>query len=123
LSVKLIKQLLRNPIDDLKYYHWMHNFYNNKKVLLSRTGYTGEIGFEIYLDEKQTKSFWDDCLSLGAKPAGLGSRDTLRLEMGYPLYAMNLAKAATPQNQGMRVQSPPTNNSSFARCAGSRLRA
>jgi aminomethyltransferase len=100
LSAKLIKQLLRNPIDDLKYYHWMHNFYNNKEVLLSRTGYTGEIGFEIYLDEKQTKSFWDDCLSLGAKPAGLGARDTLRLEMGYPLYGHELGENRNAAESG-----------------------
>jgi aminomethyltransferase len=93
LSAKIIKRLLKTPIDDLKYYHWMYNFYNDKKIILSRTGYTGEIGFEIYLDEKQTKSFWDDCLSLGAQPAGLGARDTLRLEMGFPLYGHELGES------------------------------
>jgi aminomethyltransferase len=100
LSVKIIKQLLQKPIDDLKYYHWMYNFYNNKKIILSRTGYTGEIGFEIYLDEKQTLSFWDDCLSLGAKPAGLGARDTLRLEMGYPLYGHELGENRNAAESG-----------------------
>ena len=100
LSAKIIKQLLKLPIDDLKYYHWMHNFYNNKKIILSRTGYTGEIGFEIYLDEKQTKKFWDDCLFLGAKPAGLGARDTLRLEMGYPLYGHELGESRNAAESG-----------------------
>ena len=100
LSAKIIKQLLQKPIDDLKYYHWMHNFYNNKKIILSRTGYTGEIGFEIYLDEQQTKSFWNDCLSLGAKPAGLGARDTLRLEMGYPLYGHELGENRNAAESG-----------------------
>ena len=68
----------------------MHNTYKNRKILISRTGYTGEIGFEVYCDLEQTKSFWDDCMSLGAQPAGLGARDTLRLEMGYPLYGHEL---------------------------------
>jgi aminomethyltransferase len=90
LSAKIMARLVDKPIDGLKYYHWMHNTYHDKKVLLSRTGYTGEIGFEIYLDAPETKIFWDDCLGCGALPAGLGARDTLRLEMGYPLYGHEL---------------------------------
>jgi len=91
LSVKIISKILKNPINDLKYYHWQHNYYKNKKIIVSRTGYTGEIGFEIYFDDsKHTIDFWNDCLSLGAKPAGLGARDILRLEIGYPLYGHEL---------------------------------
>jgi aminomethyltransferase len=89
-SVKIINRIIEKPVNDLKYYHWMFNRYKNKKVIVSRTGYTGEIGFEIYLDAPLTKSFWDECISLGAQPAGLGARDTLRLEMGYPLYGHEL---------------------------------
>ncbi len=90
LSVKLMNKLLKNPITGLKYYHWMHNIYNDVPVIVSRTGYTGEIGFEIYIDSNWTKNFWDDCLNCGAQPAGLGARDTLRLEMGFPLYGHEL---------------------------------
>jgi aminomethyltransferase len=89
-SPGILNQLIEEPIDDLKYYHWMFNRYNGSKVIVSRTGYTGEIGFEIYLDAVQTKSFWEECIRLGAQPAGLGARDTLRLEMGYPLYGHEL---------------------------------
>lgn len=101
LSAKIITQLLKYPVDDLKYYHWMHNEYDNKEILISRTGYTGEIGFEIFLEEKNTKSLWDDCLRLGARPAGLGARDTLRLEMGYMLYGNDIDETTTPLEAGI----------------------
>jgi aminomethyltransferase len=90
MSAKVIAKLTGKPIDSLKYYHWMHTTFNGRKILISRTGYTGEIGFEIYLDVFETKKFWDACLDLGVAPAGLGARDTLRLEMGYPLYGHEL---------------------------------
>jgi aminomethyltransferase len=90
LSAKIVNTLIGKPINDLKYYTWMHTTYNGKTVIISRTGYTGEIGFEIYLDQADTIKFWNQCLELGAKPAGLGCRDTLRLEMGYPLYGHEL---------------------------------
>lgn len=89
-SAKIVNKLIGKPINDLKYYTWMHTTYNGKTVIISRTGYTGEIGFEIYLDEADTVKFWNQCLELGAKPVGLGCRDTLRLEMGYPLYGHEL---------------------------------
>ncbi len=89
-SLKIINRLLEQPVSKLKYYHWMGSTYKSKKIIVSRTGYTGEIGFEIYLDEEQTKTFWDECIGLGAQPAGLGARDTLRLEMGFPLYGHEL---------------------------------
>jgi aminomethyltransferase len=89
-SLLIINKLLDKPVSDLKYYHWMYNSYKGIEIIVSRTGYTGEIGFELYLNEPHTISFWNDCLLLDAKPAGLGARDTLRLEMGYPLYGHEL---------------------------------
>jgi aminomethyltransferase len=89
-SVKIMKRLMAEPIDNMKYYTWVRNRYRRSGVLISRTGYTGEIGFEIYCSNDLGKPFWDDCLNLGALPAGLGARDTLRLEMGYPLYGHEL---------------------------------
>jgi aminomethyltransferase len=90
LCAKIVQKLLKNPIDGLAYYGFMHNDFMGKELLISRTGYTGEIGFEIYCDETRALKFWNDCMELGAKPAGLGARDTLRLEMGYPLYGHEL---------------------------------
>ena len=89
-SVKIMRKLMAAPVDGMKYYTWAKNRYRNTGVLISRTGYTGEIGFEIYCSNGQGKTFWDECLNLGVLPAGLGARDTLRLEMGYPLYGHEL---------------------------------
>lgn len=55
-------------------------------VWLARTGYTGEDGFEVFVDAKDAESMWDKLLGIGITPAGLGARDTLRLEAGFPLY-------------------------------------
>lgn len=89
-SVALCSRLVEEPIKGLKYYHFMHNRYRGEKILLSRTGYTGEVGFEFYSTSDLARQFWDECLAAGALPAGLGARDTLRLEMGYPLYGHEL---------------------------------
>jgi aminomethyltransferase len=89
-SPKICAKLMEEPINGLAYYHFMHNRYRGEKILLSRTGYTGEIGFEFYAPPDLALKFWDDCLDAGAFPAGLGARDTLRLEMGYPLYGHEL---------------------------------
>lgn len=88
---KMVKRLLEKPIEGLTYYSFMHNTYLGKELMVSRTGYTGEIGFEVYCDESRALKFWNDCMELGARPAGLGARDTLRLEMGYPLYGHELS--------------------------------
>jgi len=89
-SAKIMQKLMATPIDGMKYYTWAKNRYKNTEVLVSRTGYTGEIGFEIYCSNDLGRAFWNDSLNLGALPAGLGARDTLRLEMGYPLYGHEL---------------------------------
>jgi aminomethyltransferase len=99
-SPKIFQRLLKDPINDMKYYHFKHNFYNGEKVLISRTGYTGEIGFEIYCSPESGLKFWDDCLSEGVSPAGLGARDTLRLEMGYPLYGHELDENTNAAESG-----------------------
>ncbi len=92
-SPKICAKLVQEPINGLRYYHFIHNRYRGEKILLSRTGYTGEIGFEFYSTPELALIFWDDCLAAGAVPAGLGARDTLRLEMGYPLYGHELDEA------------------------------
>jgi glycine cleavage system T protein len=97
---KIVKKLLEKPIDGLTYYGFMHNAYMGKELLISRTGYTGEIGFELYCDEHRALKFWNDCMELGAKPAGLGARDTLRLEMGYPLYGHELSENRNAAESG-----------------------
>lgn len=70
-------------------------------LLVSRTGYTGEDGFEISLAPGRSASLWRRLLDLGAVPAGLGARDSLRLEAGMPLYGHELAPDITPLEAGL----------------------
>jgi aminomethyltransferase len=63
---------------------------------LSRTGYTGEDGFELFVDAAYAKEIWDILTGLGAIPCGLGARDTLRLEAGMPLYGHEYNEGITP---------------------------
>ena len=65
-------------------------------VFVARTGYTGEDGFEVVVPEDQTVAFWNELLQAGVKPAGLGARDTLRLEAGMALYGQDMDDAVSP---------------------------
>jgi len=77
----------------------------DRKALLSRTGYTGEDGFEIYLENRDAVPLWRALLEAGKAegliPAGLGARDTLRLEMGYALYGNDLDEEHTALEAGL----------------------
>ncbi len=70
-------------------------------VLISRSGYTGEDGFEIYAAPEITVRLWDELVQAGGKPIGLGARDTLRFEAGYPLYGHELDEQTTPVEAGL----------------------
>ena len=74
------------------------------RALIARTGYTGEIGYELYVPENQALSIWQHLMEVGKpyglKPAGLGSRDLLRLDMGYFLYGNELTEETTPLEAG-----------------------
>lgn len=91
-SPRIVRSLMDAPIDGLNFYGFQHNSYQGQPVLVSRTGYTGEVGFEIYTGRSLIGNFWDGCIGKGAVAAGLGARDTLRLEMGMPLYGHELTK-------------------------------
>src|SRR5699024_9525006 len=77
----------------------------NGEALVSRTGYTGEDGFEIYLANDSVVDLWRVLLDAGKEeglvPAGLGARDTLRFEVGLPLYGQELSKTITPIEAGL----------------------
>ena len=71
------------------------------EAFVARTGYTGEDGFELLLDEQAGLSFWNQCLAEGITPCGLGARDTLRLEAGMLLYGSDMDAATTPLEAGL----------------------
>ncbi len=70
-------------------------------AIVCRTGYTGEDGFEFFCPADEGISWWEKFLSAGASPCGLGARDTLRLEMGYPLNGSDLSPERTPIEAGL----------------------
>lgn len=81
-----------------------YTFKTIDKVIVSRTGYTGEDGFEIYADAAYINECWDKLIASGrCKPCGLGCRDTLRFEVGLPLYGDELSQDITPIMAGLGV--------------------
>ncbi len=87
---RLVADLLGCDLTALGYYRFLTTTWAGAPTIVSRTGYTGEIGFELYVPAAAAVRLWRACLERGATPAGLGARDTLRLEMGMPLYGHEL---------------------------------
>jgi aminomethyltransferase len=85
-------------LDGLKYYHFtVAEVAGRPDVLVSRTGYTGEDGFELYLPAEHAVAVWEALTAAGdVAPCGLGARDTLRLEMGMALYGNDIDDGVTP---------------------------
>ncbi len=84
----------------LGYFRFM-TFDCGGEAVVSRTGYTGEKGVELYVDSSRMVELWNRFLAAGVKPAGLGARDTLRLEAGLPLYGHELSEEVTPVEASM----------------------
>jgi aminomethyltransferase len=76
--------------------HDYMSFREQSEVIVCRSGYTGETGFELVVPNEAAGDLWDAMLAAGAAPCGLGARDTLRLEMGYPLHGQDLSLDITP---------------------------
>jgi len=105
-SPRIMQSVVRN-LSDPGYYHFTYVDFHGRKLIVSRTGYTGEIGFEIYSSPDEALELWDVFISRGAVPAGLGARDTLRLEMGMPLYGHELSRERNAAESGFtRIFSP-----------------
>jgi aminomethyltransferase len=95
-SLKILQKYLEVDISNLSFFSFIETTIFNKNVIVSKTGYTGELGFEIYTDCDTVITIWDKLIEDGAKPAGLGARDLLRLEMGYSLYGNELTQDISP---------------------------
>lgn len=104
-SAALLSRLTAVPLDDLYYYHFTSGRVAGVQCLISRTGYTGEDGFELFLASQDSESLWVALLETGRdldiEPIGLGARDTLRLEMGYALYGHELDAGTNPLEAGL----------------------
>ncbi len=97
VSREATESALGIALPDLKFFRFDEITIGGVSCLVSRTGYTGEWGYELYFPAEHAGDIWDRLLAGGViKPAGLGARDTLRLEVGYPLYGHELSINRTP---------------------------
>lgn len=98
---KILRELGILKITEFPYYSILETTYEGDKLIIARTGYTGEDGFEVFSSHTFAKSFWKKLLSVGVKPCGLAARDVLRLEVCYPLYGHELNDEVTPLDAGL----------------------
>jgi aminomethyltransferase len=104
-SADLLSQLTEVDLDKIYYYQFAFGRVADVDCMISRTGYTGEDGFELFFDCTHAEGLWNALLSAGSdfdiEPIGLGARDTLRLEMGYSLYGNELDSKTNPLEVGL----------------------
>ncbi|HHD75470.1 MAG TPA: glycine cleavage system aminomethyltransferase GcvT [Campylobacterales bacterium] len=95
-SKAILQNYFNLNLDELKFFSFVQTKVFESDCLLSRTGYTGELGYELYVDAQTAIKLWEALITDGVHPAGLGARDILRLEMGYSLYGNDLTEEITP---------------------------
>jgi aminomethyltransferase len=100
-AVAMCQGLTDGDASQLPYYHALPTRYRDKECVVSRTGYTGEDGLEFMVAAGQAVQLWEDLLARGARPCGLGARDTLRLEAAMPLYGHELSEDIDPFQAGL----------------------
>lgn len=106
-SIQTLQKLTDVDISSIAYYHFVQEKLAGVDMIISRTGYTGETGIEIYFSSEKDIAFkvWDAVFEAGSEfgiePIGLGARDTLRLEMGYCLYGNDIDETTTPLEAGL----------------------
>ena len=102
-AAEIVADVVDAEAADLRYYSFLHE--EEARRMVSRTGYTGEDGFEIYTPAELARDLWDELLArgrdVGLAPAGLGARDTLRLEAGMMLCGQDIDEETTPIEAGL----------------------
>jgi aminomethyltransferase len=105
-SEQVLQKIVDVQLSELGYYKWCHGKVDGLEASFSRTGYTGEDGFEIYYPVAEAARIWDLLLEVGKEdelePIGLGARDTLRLEAGMALYGHELSEDINPLEAGLQ---------------------
>ena len=96
-TAPILQGLTATDLSTIKYYHFAEGEVAGEKAIISRTGYTGEDGFELYIANEAAVPIWKALMATGQiTPAGLGARDSLRLEMGMALYGNDIDDTVTP---------------------------
>ena len=101
LGLATLQQLTATDLAPIKYYHFVDGEVAGIPARIARTGYTGEDGFEIYFAPADAPGVWNKLVALGAKPAGLGARNTLRLEAAMALYGHEIDATISPLEAGL----------------------
>ncbi len=96
-------EVLGLDLSDLTFYTFRETVWDGKPLIVSRTGYTGEDGFEFYMDTASIVKMWEQFIAAGITPCGLGCRDTLRFESGLPLYGHELSAEISPIMAGLGI--------------------
>ncbi|WPU65281.1 glycine cleavage system aminomethyltransferase GcvT [Peredibacter starrii] len=99
-AFEILKPLLKD-LPEIEYYSVHETAFENNPVIVARTGYTGEDGFEVFGTHEGTKALWQKLMSVGVTPCGLAARDVLRLEVCYPLYGHELNDEVNPYDAGL----------------------
>ncbi|HKI94229.1 MAG TPA: glycine cleavage system aminomethyltransferase GcvT [Gemmatimonadales bacterium] len=101
-SEDLLQSVTKTKLSDIKYYHFGTGQVAGADCFMSRTGYTGEDGFELYFRPKHADAVWTALVGHGrGTPVGLGARDSLRLEVGYPLYGNDIDETTNAYEAGL----------------------
>ena len=106
-SLNTLQKITETNLSEIEYYHFALGKMAGIEAIISRTGYTGELGFEIYFkgDESIANQMWEQIFEagkeFGIEPVGLGARDTLRLEKGYCLYGNDIDQNTNPLEAGL----------------------
>lgn len=100
-AAELVAGMFADDMTGLKYYYARPTRYKGQGCVVSRTGYTGEDGFEVMLPNALAVTLWEELIARGAVPCGLGARDTLRLEAAMPLYGHELTESVDPIQAGL----------------------
>ncbi|WP_027178733.1 glycine cleavage system aminomethyltransferase GcvT [Maridesulfovibrio bastinii] len=100
-SLEVMQNVFGRDFTHLKYFNFEEAEFDGYELIISRTGYTGELGYELYLPAEHAESLWKKIVAdERVIPVGLGARDTLRLEMGLPLYGQDLDTEHNPREGG-----------------------
>lgn len=92
----ILNKLFESTFDSIKRFNFTIISIDNQEIIISKTGYTGEIGFEIIANQELTSSIWDKLIKLKSTPCGLGSRDVLRIEAGLSLHGNDITSDINP---------------------------
>jgi len=105
-AAKILQGLTDLDLDSMRYYRFSEGEVAGLSMIVSRTGYTGEDGFELYVAPREASRLWRELMSAGGaeglQPAGLGARDTLRMEAGMALYGHEIDDTTTPLEAGLK---------------------